>query len=365
MKKLVVILLIIVVTINTSSCNRKTNVKTVMNIPKSDKKYDFTVAACAPNLYPAEIIDGAFSLADGTSQYIPSGSILKTGWGGLTPTHISGPDLKALPTGFNLTWVSYVEKKFYKGSFQLDKELIASLFKQGFEDERKKHQIFDEIKAGVAPGGVVVVWVNGGGTQVEVGRFIAKSIEVTKENFIPDATISINQYLEENLKEDLPEQYQNNEFMDNIPLGLWDSYRKKYTWKPQVKFANDKSNVISMVIYYYNGEKIFTHAENKEVLEYKKRAIPKYLSIIWKDKNDNSFGARIKFGRIYEDDDDLREVQNEIFNTFKTIYNRVEQAELQIEIDKYNSHLKLFLVSEKDTVVLKKAKIKTFQKTKR
>ncbi len=365
MKKIVVILLIIVVAINASSCNRKTNVKTVMNIPKNDKKYDFTVAACAPNLYPAEIIDGAFSLVDGTSQYIPSGAVLKTGWGGLTPTHISGPDLKALPVRFNLTWVSYVEKKFYRGSFNLDKERIASLFEQGYEDERKNHQTFDEIKVGLAPGGVVVVWVNGGGTQIEIGRFIAKSIEVTKDYFIPDATISINQYLEENLKEDLPEQYQNSEFLDNIPLGLWDTYRKKYTWKPQVKFANDKSTVISMVIYYYNGEKIFTHAESKELVAFQKRAIPKYISIIWKDKNDNFFGSRIKFGRIYEDDDDLKEVQNEIFNAFKTIYNKEEQAELQIKIDKYNSHIKLYLTSEKDTVALQKAKIKTFQKTKR
>jgi len=365
MKKKISILLILLGTISMVSCKKQTNKKTVMNILKSDKKYDFTIAACAPNLYPAEVIDGGVSLADGTSQRIPSGAILKTGWGGLAPIHANDLDLIALPVAFNITWVSYVEKKFYRGTFDLDKNRIASLFKNGFDDERNEHRTFDEVKVGLAPGGVAVVWLNGGGTQVEVGRFIAKSVEVTKDYFIPDATISIDQYLEENLKEDLPEQYQNSDFMDNIPFGLWDTYRKKYTWKTKVQFTNDTSNVTSMVIYYYNGERFFTHGKNKKLLGFKENAIPKYISIIWNDKNDNSFGTRIKFGRIYDDDNDLKEVQNELFTAFKTIFNNAEQAELLIKIDKYNSNLELFMVSKKDTIKLSKPKVKVYIKSKK
>ena len=79
MNKIKTILLITLVAINISSCQNNTNKKT-MNIFKSNKKYDFTTTACMPRFYIAEVIDGAFFLADGTSRYIPPGGIIKTGW---------------------------------------------------------------------------------------------------------------------------------------------------------------------------------------------------------------------------------------------------------------------------------------------
>ncbi len=352
MKKTIVILLI--ATTNISSCQNKKENNESMSVSVKNKKYNFTTTACAPKLYPAEIVDGAFFLADGTTRYIPSGGVMKTGWGNFGATHIGGADLKALPVKLSLTWVSYVEKKFYRGQFELDKNLIANYFEKGYINQYNKQETYNEIKAGVAPGGIVVVWINGGGSQIEIGKFKAKGVQVSMKEFKPNAILSMEEYMKLKIEGHVPKEYQNIEFLENIPFGLWDEYRKKYTWKPKVVFVN-KGESIFMNIHYYNGEKILTNTKNSELFEYNERAVPKYINLHWEDKDKNPFGAYIYFDN-----------EEEILNIFKSFFNKSEtkKGKLVLKIDKYNSHIQLFLEDENNKIEISKVRIKTYIKSK-
>jgi len=361
MKRIIYIVLLFL-GIYTSSCQTSSLKKTNSIESKEMKKYDIDAASCSPRFYPNEIVFGKFSLEDGYELYIPKGNSEHLGWGNAGSLHVGGPDLKAIPVMLDITWLSFVEKKFYTGRFKLDKELIAELFRKGYKDSRNIQETFSTVMAGMAPGGVVVVWLGGGDARVEVGRYQAKEThKVTKEDIIPHAIISVEEYIEEILKEDLEESHQNKEFMNNIPFGLWDTYREKYTWKPSIVFDGD-GKMITVYLECYNAERTNTAAENPEITNFKKRAIPKYVNLTWEDKKGNKYGADIYFGNLYGSVDKIyKEMEDEIFNAFKNIFKDEEhQAELLFKIDKYNSAISIYLKNKTDSIAIKKVKMEVY-----
>lgn len=330
---------------------------------KQNDKYDWMASSCAPISYPAEIVKGDFYLADGTSLYIPTGGrLLKAGWHDDGATHVVGSDLKALPTELEVKWMSYVEKKFYAGRFKLDYDVIHKYFKKGFLDQHKKQYTFRKIVAGVAPGGIVVVWLDGFGIRVEIGRYKAKEIELSIKEFKPNAVIPLNDYLNQKIERHLTEEVKEEMVTQKIPFGLWDIYRKKYNWQPKIIFANE-GKVTLISFKYYNGE-ISTHTSHPEEVGYNDKAIPKYIELQWEDKKGNKFGSKIKLGQIYKKDDFLafKKTEKEIFDIFKTASNtETKQTDLIIKIDKYNSNIKLFLSNEKEEFEITKAIIKVYE----
>ncbi|MGD1841721.1 MAG: hypothetical protein ACFB0B_12605 [Thermonemataceae bacterium] len=91
--------------------------------------------------------------------------------------------------------------------------------------------------------------------------------------------------------------------------------------------------------------------DNPIISEYQNFPPTKCTFFGWSDKNGNKYG-----GRVYFD-------ETEIWEAFKTIYAnpKTTQSALVIEIDKYNSNLRISLESENDTVVIEKAKIKIYE----
>ena len=90
-----------------------------------------------------------------------------------------------IPTGFRITYFSYMENKFYKGDFLLPADKIRSLFKEGMIGYRsKRYSTYDAMIVGMAPGGVLVVWMQGIDKQVEIGRYQAIETDMEWEHFI-------------------------------------------------------------------------------------------------------------------------------------------------------------------------------------
>lgn len=335
---------------------------------KAERKYDFTVTASAPRFYPSEIVNGGFSLDDGTILYIPSGSIMKTGWGGSGAMHIVGPELKSLPIGFSVTWISYVEKKFYQGEFTLDKALIEKYFQIEYRDEGNRKEKFDEFKVGVAPGGVVVLWISGIGRQVQIGRYQAKEVALSMKDFKPNAILSLDNYNKIKIKRHLPKALQNVEHIANIPFGLWDRYLKKYLWKPNIEFSNEKSKLEGIHIDYYNGEKIIRYSKPLESFEYRQRAIPKFIRAIWEDGWGNTFGAKVTLGNLYGSVEKIYvEMEKEIFLAFKA-FGESTKIDLIVSIDTIEkegnllAEIKVFLDNGIRKIELKKIKKSWYKK---
>jgi hypothetical protein len=248
------------------------------------KKYEWLPTSNAPELYPTRIHDGHFYLEDGRSVYIPTSGINYNGWGNHGSIHTQGEDLKALPVKMDITWASYIENKFYTGSWDMPLETLKKLFEKGTIDWRTGRILnYTEIRVGCAPGGIVVVWVYGDDQQIEIARFQAKETRVSMKDFVPgNPTITQDKYFDKS--ESVPEAYENLK-KNGIQYDIWDIYRKKYNWRARVEILNHQRVNIGFKMFNGEEETVFNEKVTDPIKEnpFKLRAIPKQLNFIFED----------------------------------------------------------------------------------
>jgi hypothetical protein len=229
---------------------------------KNDTKFEWLATESAPKHYPMEIIRGTF-VYHGEAEaglYIPSGGTLKKGWGEAISSHLVGEKYKPLPDRLEIYFFSYAEKQFYKGEFDLPYERILALFRDGVANPTvfpngDTMPNYSRIMAGVAPGGVVAVWVTGRKT-AEVFFGQAQKVELN-----PSAAFALqfkdkadsDAYMEEGLVEALTPAELESLKRDGIPFGLWARYRNRYDWQPRF---TDGHNPVDIDLFYLNGEKL-------------------------------------------------------------------------------------------------------------
>lgn len=327
-----------------------------------EKKYEWSADISAPREYPVEIYTGAV----GVYFFSQMGGFSNTGWGGATGDN----DIKAeLPKRIDMTWLSYVDNKFYTIDSELPIEKIKQLFEEGFYSKNGEEVItepYNFINIGLAPKGMVVVWVAGVGQQVEVARFQAQETTIgprlitedekymfrkdySKDRLLDDFVIS--KYLEEQLNK-----------YGYPPAEVYESYREKYLWRPKVILPKG-CKIISVYMKMCNGEKEDPY---DRPIEQKQRAIPFMIEIFWtigNGKKQQKFISRIKFTRdekIWEDDfaHGVRKnempvdfSQTEIRTLFKEHIDKNKPVELVIKIDsnvKFESKKGVYLYLEQE-----------------
>lgn len=247
------------------------------------KKYEWLPTANAPEFYPTYIHDGHFYLEDGGSVYIPTAFVNCNGWGNSGSTHTQGEDLKALPVKMDITWASYMENKFYTGTWDMPIATLKKLFEKGTIDWRTGSiSNYTQIIVNCAPGGIVVVWVYGDDQQIEVARFQAKETHVAMKDLIPaNPTLSYEEYFDRS--ESVPEAYENLK-RNGIQYDIWDIYRKKYEWRARTEIVGHQLMNIGFKMFNGEEETIFNENITEPVKEnpFKLRAVPKQLNFILK-----------------------------------------------------------------------------------
>ncbi|QCE43144.1 DUF2931 family protein [Psychroserpens sp. NJDZ02] len=355
MRKLKIILVVGFISLITLNCKNKTtstNTHT-MNLDKKENKFDWLPTECAPKAYPIRIHNGTFSLNGELIANIPSGGrTVKNGWGELGSTYIVGEDFKVVPDYLDITWMSYAENTFYKGSFKLPYNKMLALFNIGFLDRNNKHATYTRIVCGMAPGGIVSIWLLGGGKITEIDHFKANKIELSMEEFVPNAVISREEYVKNRLNS-LNDEAKIHLQTEGVTYGLWTEYRKRYNWKPVFKLKT-KGDYFEIFIEYVNGERIYTVANNPELKDYNPLALPKYAKLYWEDASKNIYGSKLYFN------------EDEVKKAFETINNTSENKTLDLvfEVDKYNGKMDITLKSDSDSISLEKTKTKIFETTK-
>jgi len=327
------------------------------NLPQNQRqdnhmeKFEWRPTACAPHLYPAKIVKGDFIFEDDSKIYIPAKWIMYNGWGDAGSAHIVGDDFKAVPTQLQITWVSYIEKKSYTGTFKLPQRKIRELFEQGYTDQRGLKGNFSTLNVGLAPGGIIILWIFGAGLALEIEQFQAIETQVTMQDIYPDAIINIDEHIQEGLQEIARDVEEYGTISsENIPYEAWSKkYRTRYNWTPQFVFA-DGGQHKKLLARFYNGEHYFLEHTNPLLRENKTWAVPKYYRINWTDKNQNNYGAHIYFD------------EGETFAAFRQLFdqNKATKAQLNIEIDKYNSNINIFLTNENEKIALTQTRIKVY-----
>jgi len=321
--------------------------------PPSMKKFEWLPSASAPELYPTNIASASFIFTGGERTPIMGTDPIKYGWGEYGAIAIIGDNKKTVPVKLEITWLSYTESKFYSGLFDLPVDKITNLFEKGYTHPYTlKHATYDNLVVGMAPGGVVVVWLQGINNQVEVARYQAQPSKITVEQFIAvkgyssDMTHDLGAIVESIMKDE-PEATANLK-AKGLQLGLWDTYRERFNLKPVVSFEQShNAKVTELFMHFYNGEQEDLVAEALQKPDYAERARLKNLRVKWTDE---WAGKKTKY---------LLEVklnETEVFKAYKDVYgdNAKQPAELFIQLNPGNNKYHLFLQHDKKKIELVK-----------
>ena len=267
--------------------------------------------------------------------------------------------LEILPKDIDMVWLSYKEDCFYRLKTAIDYEKIAKLFKNGYKrrvpNGEVRHTTYNTIVAGLAPGGVVVLWVGRGYLKItEIGRYQAEKIELREPEGLDNhqKLIFDKEYAKRLLTNNtiIPEDFREANKNKPIPFGLWDSYRDhQYQWYPTFEIPNGK---IGDVDYqYWNGEAdtffftdFITLEEHKDVFAPKElyhniRKLPlfKEIHFTYKAEDGIKYGVGLQFD--WED----------ILATYKKVFGEHPEevkAHLDIRINRINSYLTVRLVGD-------------------
>ena len=225
-------------------------------------RFDWSASDSAPEYYDMKIISGTLRYhgdPNGAGTYVPGGGRISHGWGLMNSTHVSGDALKPLPDKLDITFFSYLEDQFYRGTFDLPYDTILLRFQE--EEAKPKRKTMDgkelpnsyKIIVGVAPGGTVAVWMQSRG-QKELFFGKAKKVEMdfAKAFRIPIADKAERvAYIKEILEAAAPPDILATIRKNGIPFNKWADFRKTYNWAPTFAVSNPPSKV---GITYYSGE---------------------------------------------------------------------------------------------------------------
>ncbi len=246
MKKIIYLYIVFGLFIQTSCHTQNQKMSEKTNFP-------YRVSVTAPREYPIEVHVGYLSTQQDFITPVPKAGVEDNGW--QSEGADAGLGASQIPSFLELSWVSYAEKKFWKIATPLPADTILAYFRKGykiswtnvirsFTEEEKKaglvQDTYDQIVIGVAPGGVVVVWLQGAHHRVEIGRYQAKDTVVDKNKFepVPDVHETQEEFYNWNYNHFVPQETQEKIKKGGIPFGLWDEYRKKYNWRFHTAFYN-------------------------------------------------------------------------------------------------------------------------------
>ncbi len=280
------------------------------------KKYDWLASESAPKGYPMKILHGSFLYpGEDHGLYIPSLKLIYNGWGRPVSTHVVGDDEKPLPDRIEITFYSYAEDQFYRGQFKLPHEVISDRFSDGYEglniDQGTRY--FDEITAGVAPGGHVAVWLVGPGRTEEILFEQAEPIDLDWEEFwrLSYSNTDLeprDEYRRDFMGDPRFQVAREQSESGKLPLDKWSRLRKHYPWEPRFyRLPEPHQNI---TIKYTNGEQYHLRPPYNTEQATAVQPMPTYLS----------FRAGSDLFLIHFDEDEMLEAFEAMADGDKRLY---------------------------------------------
>ena len=221
-------------------------------------EYEWGVAVNAPIGYPIRFYTGRVGGMSIIGELYSE--LREPDWGNAAGYESTSMD--KLPKSVDMVWLSLKEDCFYRLKTAIDYEKVAKLFKEGFDERfsngKMNHTTYNTVLVGIAPGGVVVLWVGKGYFPIkEIGRYQAEKIALREPEGLDNhqRLIFDKEYAKRLLTNNtiIPEDFREANKNKPIPFGLWDSYRDhQYQWYPTFEIPNGR---IGDVDYqYWNGE---------------------------------------------------------------------------------------------------------------
>lgn len=277
---------------------------------KMEEKFNWSGGICAPAEYQMQCYYGRIIADDFESSYSDIVGTVQGGWGNCSEAMGTSNGKYDVPHTLEFTWYSVVEDKFYAGHWDLDKEKMTKLFKEGytstkFDSDLNKvvpvKETYDFIDVGLAPKGRLVVWMRGDANAVEVGCFQGQEIKITKE----EAYENFKYVFEPNYRTDILKSQEDHGYTDPLVYAriqekgypdfkIYDDYRERFNWRLKLVMATDNKLEVRR-LEMCNGEKEVIFHNEDPVLSYKKRAIPYYFDFDWGTGNNEVYHSQVAF----------------------------------------------------------------------
>jgi Protein of unknown function (DUF2931) len=295
-----------------------------------DKKTEKT--GNCPVGYPVEVYRGGFETEDGGYISLQAGTHTGiAGWGDVGSGMSDG--IKTVPNKLRVQWVAYAEQCVYEIDTDIDYDKMVHYFKEGYQNsgaffnyKEYMKETYTYIVVGYAPGGAVYIWLAGSDKQVEIGRYQGKKVvisqaEIDKLDGFEKLMLQKTECerIMNNPKIVPPEVREANKNRP-LPIGLWDTYRERFSWRPIFVSGQDDWSMIYCRLENFNGEieRLFDQSLVKN--EFTKRAIPKRIQFAWRDKTGQNYSGTFWFD------------EKEIFDAYHEIFKDKPEGEAEIEI---------------------------------
>ena len=238
---------------------------------------------CAPRRYPVHLIRGALLLPGGGSVAVPDRRDAANGWGVQGSLHVVEPYRKPLPTALALRWFSYTEDRFYEGRFDLPAERLQAMFAAGLPQARLTDgkAVFDRIIVGMAPKGLLAVWVAGDGEVCELANFRAAEAQVPWTTVAGDSPMSREAYIADTLRELLTPEDQAARARQTSNADPYSRYHERFRWRPRAKLSGQ---ALWVNIASFNGENARLSSKGAAVPT-ETRPVPSVIEVAWTPPN--------------------------------------------------------------------------------
>lgn len=245
-------------------------------------KFSWNAGISAPKNYPSGAPFVEFFYRGKSLGGASSSTGADQGWGVTSGGYVGGEKFKAVPDSVSLRWVCSVDNLVYQKGFRLPREKMLSLFREGVTDVDGRKYPYTLIVAGMAPGGNVTIWMQGGGINTEIEKF-----KIT--NGFEDPQIDY-EYKEKDIK--YWSEYLSYWLIHGIPYSVWEKEEKQYNYDIGFVDVQDKKFYINIVPLAKDGSYIFFNKSTDVKLfkrwllnhvseNLKQEKIPTHLTIQW------------------------------------------------------------------------------------
>lgn len=328
----------------------------VSDLFKPKTKFEWNVSVSGSKYYTIYNIKTKFICDDKSPVYVltqfPS---IYEEWGQYGSIELTGRK-RSLPTQLYTQWLSCTEGEsgqIYEAVIDLPYDTILNIFQKGYiyqePDGKISQNEYSNVVVGLAPGGVVSLWICGSYRRVQVGYWLAHKLPSNDEIFASrGGQHKLTKQLLSRHLDYIPDYIKNQVVSEK----QWVDYNNKYLSRYKIKFESEDVDIVDVKTEYYNGELYHLYPFNDTV--YYQRACPKRIYIGWK-QDENIFDAFIQFDKEY------------LFNNIDKLNERPNsKMDFVFNINKCNNKIECYLSNQIDTIELpdKYRKIKIFMNRK-
>jgi hypothetical protein len=147
---------------------------------------------------------------------------------------------------------------------------------------------YNDITVGVAPGGLVVIWLTGQNRSTEIAHYQAKETNVSADEFYRNPHERTQQeFYDVFYNSEVPKETQEYIQKYGVPVKLWKEFRTKYNYRFNINFYKADKESLDRRLKYVNGEEEII--EVKDTDSYQNKPLPSYVRFFFSQYNAEAY----------------------------------------------------------------------------